>query len=77
MIDRRLADVAPGENVEFVGFDPTVDSMLRDRLLAYGLAPAQRLDVVQQTPLTIVVCDHAELALEAVVARGMHVRGKA
>ena len=77
MIERRLADIAPGESVEFVGYDATLDPMLRDRLLAYGLAPSQRLDVLQQTPLTIVVCDHAELALEAAVARTMRVRVRA
>jgi Fe2+ transport system protein FeoA len=77
MIEWRLADIARGESVEFIGFDATIDPMLRDRLLAYGLAPAQRLDVLQQTPLTIVVCDHAELALESSVARSMRVRARA
>jgi len=77
MIERRLADVAAGESVEFIGYDATLDPMLRDRLLAYGLAPSQRLDVLQQTPLTIVVCDHAELAIEAAVARTMRVRARA
>jgi hypothetical protein len=75
MIERRLADVAPGEIVEFVGFDATLDPSVRDRLLAYGVALARRLEVTQQRPLTIVVCDHAELALEAAVARSMRVRG--
>lgn len=74
MIERSLADVAPGESVRFVGFDATIDASLRDRLLAYGLAPAQPLEVLQQRPLTIVVCDHAEIALEAAVARAMRVR---
>jgi Fe2+ transport system protein FeoA len=75
MSERRLADVSPGTNVEFVGYDATVDASVRDRLLAYGVAPARRLDVLQQRPLTIVVCDHAELALEASVARAMRVVG--
>jgi Fe2+ transport system protein FeoA len=74
MTERCLADVAPGASVEFVRFEATIDASLRDRLLAYGLAPAQRLDVLQQRPLTIVVCDHAEIALEAAVARAMTVR---
>lgn len=74
MIERRLADIAPGERVEFVGFDATIDPSVRDRLFAYGLALARRLEVLQQQPLTIVLCDHAELALEAAVARSMLVR---
>jgi Fe2+ transport system protein FeoA len=74
MIERRLCDVAPGERVQLVDFDATIDSSLRDRLIAYGVRASQPLDVVQQRPLTIVVCDHAELALEAAVARAIRVR---
>ncbi len=77
MIERRLADIAPGERVEFVGFDATLDAALRDRLIAYGVSASQPIDVVQQRPLTIVVCDHAELAVEAGVARAMIVRTRA
>jgi hypothetical protein len=32
------------------------------------------LKVLQQQPMTVVVCDHVELALEAPVARMMQVR---
>lgn len=77
MIERRLCDISPGETVRFAGFDATLDTALRDRLLAYGLAPERALDVVAQRPLTIVVCDHAEIALEQTVARSMRVLVKA
>ena len=74
MTERRLSDAAPGERVQFVRFDETLDAALRDRLIAYGISPRHPLDVVQQRPLTIVVCDHAEIAVEAAVARWMIVR---
>jgi Fe2+ transport system protein FeoA len=74
MIERRLCDIAPGERVELVRFDTTLDSALRDRLIAYGLSPRHPIEVVQQRPLTIVVCDHAEIAVEAAVARRLIVR---
>jgi Fe2+ transport system protein FeoA len=76
MSERRLCDIAPGERVEFVRFDAALDAALRDRLIAYGISPAQRIEVVQQRPLSIIVCDHAEIAVEAVVARSMIVRAK-
>ena len=74
MSERRLCDVAPGGRVEFVRFDTTLDAALRDRLVAYGISPSQRLEVVQQRPLSIVVCDHAEIAVEAAVAQRIIVR---
>ena len=37
MTERALCDVAPGERVEFVRFDPSLDAALRDRLIAYGI----------------------------------------
>ena len=76
MSERLLCDIAPGERVEFLRFDASLDASLRDRLVAYGISPRHPIDVVQQHPLTIVVCDHAEIALEAVVARSMIMRAK-
>jgi Fe2+ transport system protein FeoA len=73
-MEARLHQIPPGSVVRFVAFDDAVDPALRERLLAYGLSPAQPLTVLQQAPLTIVVCDHTELAIEAQVARAMRVR---
>ena len=77
MTERPLCDIAPGERVEFVRFDATLDAALRDRLIAYGIAPSQGIDVVQQRPLAIIVCDHAEIAVESAVARRIIVRSGA
>jgi hypothetical protein len=69
-----LDRVAPGRTVEFEGFADGLDAGFRDQLLAYGVQPKQLLKVLQQQPMTVVVCDHVELALEAPVARMMQVR---
>ena len=77
MSERLLCDIAPGERVELVRFDATLDASLRDRLIAYGISPTQRIEVVQQRPLSIIVCDHAEIAVEAAVAQRIIVRTEA
>jgi len=69
-----LDRVEPGATVELVGFGDALDTAFRDQLLAYGVHARQRLRVLQQSPMTVVVCDHVELALEAQVARMMTVR---
>lgn len=74
---RALHAVAPGETVEFVGCDRKLEQRFRDQLLAYGLSPPQRLTVLQQAPMTIVLCEHVELALEPAIASAMRVRRSA
>ncbi|WP_172198172.1 FeoA family protein [Niveibacterium sp. COAC-50] len=69
--EMRLADATPGATVRFRGFDATLDTLLQDQFLAYGIAVGQTLSVLQQRPLTIIQCDHTELAVESVVARAM------
>ncbi len=69
-----LDRVEPGRSVVFLGFAGELDPAFRDQLLAYGVHPEQSLEVLQQAPMTVVVCDHVELALEAAVARMMQVR---
>jgi Fe2+ transport system protein FeoA len=41
----------------------------RERLQAYGVSPGSELEVVQQSPVTVVRIDHVELAFEHSVAR--------
>ena len=69
-----LDRVEPGRTVEFVGFGEGLEAAFRDQLLAYGLQPRHPLKVLQQLPMTVVLCDHVELALESPVARLMRVR---
>lgn len=71
---RPLDTVVPGCAVELADFGAELDAAFREQLLAYGLHPGQRLEVLQQLPMTVILCDHVELALEAPVARMIGVR---
>ncbi len=71
---QTLDRVEPGRTVEFAGFAEGLDAGFREQLLAYGVQPRQMLSVLQQAPMTVVVCDHVELALETSVARMIQVR---
>jgi hypothetical protein len=71
-----LDQVEPGRAVEFMGFAPGLDPAFRDQLLAYGVQPTHMLKVLQHAPMTVIVCDHVELALEAPVARMIEVRAR-
>lgn len=65
----RLTGVPVGSALRLADFDPSLDPLQREQLLAYGLAPGHPLQVLQQQPLSVVLCDHVELALEHAVAR--------
>jgi hypothetical protein len=69
-----LADIEPGRRVELVSFGAALDRSFCDQLLAYGVQPRHAIDVLQQQPMTVIVCDHVELALETAVARLIDVR---
>jgi Fe2+ transport system protein FeoA len=74
---RTLDRVAPGATVVLVGFAAALDRSASDELLSYGFQPHHVLEVVQQQPMTVVLCDHVELALEHAVARLIEVRSPA
>ena len=54
--------------------DEAIDPSQREQLIAYGLAAERSLKVLQQHPMTIVMIDEVELALEGSVARHVWVR---
>lgn len=55
--DARLAEVG------------AVDTAQREQLAAYGLVAGCRLTVLQQKPMTMILAEELELALEPAVAR--------
>lgn len=64
----RLSEAPPGCRVCLAGFAP--DGICwRERLQAYGVSPGRELEIVQQSPVTVVRVDHVELAFERSVAR--------
>ena len=64
-----LAFVATGSAVVLVELGSAIDSMLREQLTSYGLTPNRSISVLQQRPMTVILADEVELALEHRVAR--------
>mgnify|MGYP001460983435 CR=1 FL=1 len=69
----RLIGVPVGSKIRLAEFDSAIDPLQREQLLAYGLSIGHPLEVLQQHPLTVVLCDHVEIALEHVVAADLWV----
>jgi Fe2+ transport system protein FeoA len=64
----RLTGTPIGHNVRLAEFGDEIDPLQREQLLAYGLTTQQTLTVLQQRPMTVILCEHMELALEHGVA---------
>ncbi len=64
-----LAFVATGSVVVLVELGNGIDSMQREQLTSYGLTPNRAISVLQQRPMTVILADEVELALEHQVAR--------
>jgi Fe2+ transport system protein FeoA len=68
-----LFGVPPGVRAHVEGFLPQLPADQKARLQAYGLTPGQEVRVLQHNPVTIVVIEHLELALENEIARSVTV----
>ena len=64
-----LAFIAPGTIVRLAAFGDEIDPLQREQLTAYGLAESRPLKVLQQRPMTVILAEEVELALEHAVAR--------
>jgi Fe2+ transport system protein FeoA len=64
-----LAFVAAGDDVNLAELGNDIDTVQREQLAAYGLSPGRPLRVIQQRPMTVILADEVELALEHCVAR--------
>ncbi len=64
-----LAFIPPGSKVRLAALGDEIDALQREQLTAYGLSENRPLRVLQQRPMTVILADEVELALEHVVAR--------
>lgn len=64
-----LAFLLPGARAHVDTLGDAIDATQREQIIAYGLAPGRALTVLQQQPMTLVMVDEVELALEDSVAR--------
>ncbi len=71
-----LAFIPPGTEVSLAAFGDDIDPLQREQLTAYGLAESRPLKVLQQRPMTVILAEEVELALEHVVARHIWVERK-
>ena len=72
-----LAFIPAGQEVRLAGFGDEIDPLQREQLIAYGLAESRPLKVLQQRPMTVILADEVELALEHAVARHIWVEKEA
>lgn len=71
-----LAFIQPGTEVHLASLGDEIDALQREQLTAYGLAEHRALRVLQQRPMTVILADEVELALEHSIARHIWVYGK-
>ncbi len=71
-----LAFIAPGTEVYLASLGEEIDPLQREQLTAYGLAESRPIRVLQQKPMTVILAEEVELALEHVVARHIWVYQK-
>ena len=71
-----LSFLLPGAKARVDTLDDDIDTTQREQIIAYGLAPGRPLTVLQQHPMTLVMIDEVELALEDSVARHVWVTRK-
>jgi len=69
-----LSFLLPGAHARIDAIDDAIDATQREQLVAYGIAPNRPLVVLQQHPMSIVMVDEVELALEESVARHVWVK---
>ena len=72
-----LAFIPAGSEVRLASLGQEIDAWQREQLTAYGLAENRPFKVLQQRPMTVILADEVELALEHDVARHVWVKRKA
>lgn len=65
----RLTGTPVGRTVRVADFGHEIDPLQVEQLHAYGMSPPHPVRIMQQQPMTVVLCDQVELALEHDVAR--------
>lgn len=61
--------ILPGEEVRLIELGHEIDPHQQEQLTAYGLSNNRPIKVLQQRPMTVILADEVELALEYAVAR--------
>ena len=65
---RTILDLTPGQSARVTGFSADLSSDRRSLLRAYGLVPGYSIRLLQQSPVSVIQIEHAEIALEKQLA---------
>ena len=65
---KALTDFAPGSDVIVQTIQATIAADERSHLLAWGIAPGTELRLITHRPVTRLLIEHAELAIERTIA---------
>jgi Fe2+ transport system protein FeoA len=60
----KLIRIPSGERVQVFGLGEALTPSRRTHLQAYGVVPGYWIEVIQQSPVTVIQVDHIELALD-------------
>lgn len=71
--DFPLAEAVPGTGVALVRFGGGIAVSQVEQLISYGLVEGRVIEVLRQRPVTVILIDHTELALEPAVAAAIRV----
>lgn len=72
---KALTDFAPGSDVVVQAIQSGIPDDERSHLLAWGIAPGTELRLITHQPVTRLLIEHTELAIERSVA--VHIRARA
>ena len=70
-MNKTLRDFAIGAKLVVRGFQNTLAPDLRGHLSAWGLTPGTPITLLAHHPVTRIAVEHAELALEDVIANAI------
>jgi Fe2+ transport system protein FeoA len=70
-MNKTLRDFAIGAKLVVRGFQDTLAPDLRGHLSAWGLTPGTPITLLAQRPVTRIAVEHAELALEDIIANAI------
>jgi Fe2+ transport system protein FeoA len=69
-----LRNAPVGARVAVAGFGEGIPAVQLEQLMSYGVVEGRTIEVLAQRPVTVVLVEHTELALEAMVAQAILAR---
>jgi Fe2+ transport system protein FeoA len=71
--ERPLTEAVPGTGVVLARLGSGIPVSQLEQLVSYGLFEGRVIEVLRQRPVTVILVDHTELALEPAIAAAIWV----